>query len=124
MTSKKFALIKSDAWKIQLAIAINFIFPKDTDEERVKHSKSDNIELVINDKTDEVIEELFHHFFLELKLGSKYQSKVGILSLVAFIYCIIKCDHKINLNWAGSYIISPNWIKNKKSNNKSHQYKW
>ena len=27
----------SDAWKIQLAIAINFMFPKDNDEERVMH---------------------------------------------------------------------------------------
>ena len=30
-----------------------------------------------------------------------------------FIYCFIKC-HKINLNRAGSYTDSPDWIKNKK----------
>ena len=33
-----------------------------------------------------------------------------------------KC-HKINLNRSGSYIDSPNWIKNKKNNNKQHQQK-
>ena len=38
-------LKKSDTWKIQLAIAINFISAKDTDKECVMHSKSDNMEI-------------------------------------------------------------------------------
>ena len=38
---------KSDTWKIQLAIAIKLVSSKDTDEERVIHSKSDNIEIMI-----------------------------------------------------------------------------
>ena len=47
-------------WKIQLTITINFIPSKnDNDEEHVMHSKSDNIETMINDEVDEVIEELF-----------------------------------------------------------------
>ena len=40
-------------------IAINFMSAKDNDEERVIHSKSDNIEIMINDEPDEVKEELF-----------------------------------------------------------------
>ena len=36
-----------------------FMFSKDNDEEHVMHSKSNNIEIMINDKVDEVIEELF-----------------------------------------------------------------
>ena len=36
-------LKKSDTWKIQLTKAINFIYFKDTNEERVMHSKSDNV---------------------------------------------------------------------------------
>ena len=32
---------------------------KDNDEERVMYSKSDNIDLIINDKPDEVTQELF-----------------------------------------------------------------
>ena len=36
-------LEKSDAWKIQLTIAIDFISSKDTDEERVMHSKSNHV---------------------------------------------------------------------------------
>ena len=52
-------LKKSDTRKIQLTIANNFISSIDNDEERVMHSKSDNIEITINDEADEVIEELF-----------------------------------------------------------------
>ena len=55
---------KSDTRKIQLRIAINFIFSKDNDGERVMHSKSDNIEIMINDKADEVIEKFFNQFSL------------------------------------------------------------
>ena len=36
-------LEKTDIWKIQLTIAISFISSKDVEEERVMHSKSNNI---------------------------------------------------------------------------------
>ena len=45
--------------KIQLPIAIKFICSKENNEERAVHSKSDNIEIMINDKADEVMEDLF-----------------------------------------------------------------
>ena len=66
-------LRKSDRWKIQLARAINFISSKNTDEERVMHSKSDNIEFMIYDNKDEVIEELLNHFLIYIKLNCKHQ---------------------------------------------------
>ena len=44
---------------IQLTIANNFISSIDNDEERVKHSKRDNVEIMMNDEVDEVIKELF-----------------------------------------------------------------
>ena len=46
---------KSGTWIIQLAIAINLASSKDNDEERVMDSKSDNKEIMINDKGDQVI---------------------------------------------------------------------
>ena len=54
-------------WKIQLTSAINFFSSKDTDEESLIHSVSDNIETMINDKADQVIEELLNYFFLDIK---------------------------------------------------------
>ena len=47
--------LKSDAWKIQLTTANNFISSIVNDEERLMYSKSDNIEIMINDEPDEVI---------------------------------------------------------------------
>ena len=51
--------LKYDTWEIQLNIEINFMSSEDNDEEFVIHSKSDNIEIMINDKAAEIIEELF-----------------------------------------------------------------
>ena len=42
--------------KVQLTIAINPIFSKDTDEEGVMYSKNDNAEIMIYNKVDEAIE--------------------------------------------------------------------
>ena len=39
------------------------MFSNGNDEERVIHSKSDNIEMMINDKEDEVIENFFSSSF-------------------------------------------------------------
>ena len=52
-------LKKPDTWKIQSTIASNFTCSIYNDEERVIHSKSGNIEIVITDKADKVIKELF-----------------------------------------------------------------
>ena len=48
-------LKNSFTWKVQLTIANNFISFIDNDEERIMHSKSDNIETMTNDDADEVI---------------------------------------------------------------------
>ena len=48
-------LKKCDTWKIQLTIANNVISSIDNDEECVMHSKSDNIEIMINNEADNAI---------------------------------------------------------------------
>ena len=60
-------LQKSDLRKIQLTIAINFVSSKENGEDLVMHSKSDNIEFMIYDNTDEVTEELLE------SLRNRYQ---------------------------------------------------
>ena len=46
-------------WKIQLTIASNFISSTDNNKECVLYSKSDNIEMMMNDEGDEIMEQLF-----------------------------------------------------------------
>ena len=49
-------LQKSDTWKIQLTIAINFISSKDAEEDRVMHSRSDNIKLTSDNDANKVVD--------------------------------------------------------------------
>ena len=47
-------------WIIQLSAEINFIFSEpDSDETHIMHTKSDNLEIMIGNDTNEVIEDLF-----------------------------------------------------------------
>ena len=81
-------LKKSDTWKIRLTIANNFIFSTDNDEECVMHSKSDNIEIMINDETDKVIKQLFMYLKIDSKIIWNW-CKVVSLSPIMFIFWII-----------------------------------
>ena len=49
-------------WKIQLTMAINFIFSKDSDETRTMHRKSNTVEIMMGSETDEIIKDLFESF--------------------------------------------------------------
>ena len=62
-------LQKSDTWKIQLTIAINFISSNDADEEHVMHSKIDNIKFVLYDNANEVVNELFESLLSRYQIG-------------------------------------------------------
>ena len=53
---------KSAEWKIRLCMYINFISSKDTGETRNIYAWSDNTEIVIGNKTDDIIKELFESF--------------------------------------------------------------
>ena len=45
-------------WKVQLTAGINFISSKDSKEMHTMHTKSDNIEIMMGGKTDDIINEL------------------------------------------------------------------
>ena len=78
------------------------------------HSKSDNMENIINDKTNEVIEELSQSLF------SKYQIRIEIsIKGCDFIFDYMdtldyKC-HKIILKRVALNLDSFDWIKNKRA---------
>ena len=57
----------SGTWKVQLTIAISFISSRDNDEEPVINSKSDSIEIIINDGEDEVIKQVFKSLKKQIK---------------------------------------------------------
>ena len=97
--------------KIQLTIGNNFISSIDNDEECIMHSQSGIIEVMVNDEADEVIKELFG------SLKNRYQNSLESMKGSEFAFNFFqllyyKC-HNISANRGGSYIDSPNWIKNK-----------
>ena len=64
----------------QLTIANNFISSIYNDEKRVMYSKSDNIEIMINDEADEVIKGLFD------SLKNRYQNNLESMKDSVFNY--------------------------------------
>ena len=97
-------------------VAINFVSSKDNDEEYVMHLKNDNTEIMINDKANEVIEKLFESLLNQYKIGLETSMRGSDF----FFDCVHYKCHKVNFQWGGSYIDSPDWIKNKKSNDKCY----
>ena len=96
-------------------IGINSISSKDNGEERAMHSKSDNIGIMINDETDQVIEEIFQSLLSRYQIGLEKLMKGGnfVFDCVHLLY--YKC-HKMNPNRHESYKDSPGWIKSNQKN--------
>ena len=83
-------------------MAINFI-SKDLDETRTMHTKSNNAEIMMGSKTDEIIEDLFESFL------QKYQEGLeGSFAYDALHYNL----NKVSFSRGESYIDS---LKNKKA---------
>ena len=110
-------LQNSDTWKIQLTIAINFISSKDVEEERVMHSRSNNITFILYTDANEVDDKLLESLRSrnQKNLETLMRGSDFIFDSIQLIY--YKC-HKVNFIRGGSYIDSPDWRKKEKSNNK------
>ena len=62
-------------WKIQLSIAINFFSSKDTKKTCAMHLKSNSIEIMIGNKTDEIIEDIFDSLLQKHQIDLKESTK-------------------------------------------------
>ena len=82
-------LQKSDKWKIQLTIAIDFISSNDVDEERVMHSKSDNIEFMPYDNVKEVVNELYESLLSRCQIDLEISMRGSDLFSIQFNCCIV-----------------------------------
>ena len=103
-----------DEWKIQLTVEMNFLPSKDSNETRTMHTKIDNIEIMTGNETDEIIEKLFKSLLQKYQEGLEKSMKQRefIFDSVDLLYYKF---HKISLNRGGSYVDSPEWLKNKKA---------
>ena len=102
-------------WRIQLTAEINFTSLKpDSNETRIMHTKNDNAEIIIGSDTNDVIKELFKSFLQRYQEGLQEKMKGSEFEFdgVNLLYYDF---NKASLNRGGSYIDSPEWIKDKKS---------
>ena len=88
----------SDTWKVKLTIAVIFVSSKDAEEERVMHSRSENMK--ITSYNDENKLGLRDRDNLEISM----RRRDFIFDLAHLIFC--KC-HKVIFRCGGSYIDSP-----------------
>ena len=78
------------------------------------YSKSDNVEIMMGNEADDIIKELFESFKkrYQEELETKMKGSQFAFESVDLLYCSL---HKISLNRGGSYIDSPEWLKNKRA---------
>ena len=69
-----------------MTITDNFISSIGNDEERVMHSKSDNIEIMMNYKADEIIRELFDS--LKIRYQNNLESMKGSEFAFDYVYLL------------------------------------
>ena len=100
--------------KIQLSITINVISSKDSDGICTLHTQSNNMEIMMRNETDEILEELFKSLQQKCQEGldEKMRGSEFVIDIDDLLHCQLQ---KISLNRCGSYIDSPEWLKNKKA---------
>ena len=86
---------------------------KNSEEKRVMYSMSNSINFTSYKDTKEIVNEFFE------SLLSRYQDNLKVFRGSDFIFDSVqvlyyKC-HKVNFKRGGSYIDSPDWIKNIKA---------
>ena len=101
-------------WKIQLTMQISFISSLDTGEIRTMDLKSKNIEILMDNETDDIINELFKSFKQTCQEGLEEKMGKGefVFESVDLLYYNL---HKTRLRRGKSYIKFPEWLTNKRA---------
>ena len=87
-------------------MAIDFISSKDSDETRTMHTKSNNVKIMMGNKTEKIIKELFKSSLQKYQEGleESIRGSEFIFDSVDALYYDL---NKISLSRGGSYIDSP-----------------
>ena len=101
-------------WKIQLKMQINFISSKDSNGTSNMHTKSDNIEIIIGSKTNDILGELCESLLRNYQKSLEESMRVSefVRDGIDLLYYDLR---KLDLKRGGSYTDSPEWLKNKKA---------
>ena len=100
--------------KLKVTMQINFISSKDSEETRTMNTKSSNIGIIMGNETDEIIKKLFDSLLQKYQDGleESIRGNEFIRYSVGLLYYYLQ---KIGFKRGGSYIDSPEWLKNKRA---------
>ena len=101
-------------WKIQITMQISFNSSKYFEETRTMSTKSDNIEIMMGNETDNVIEELCESLLQKYqnRLEEKMKESDFVRDSVDLLYYHL---HKSSLRRGESCIKCPKWLRNKRA---------
>ena len=93
---------------------INFISSKDSEETGTMYTKSDNIEIMMGNETDEIIKKLFESLLqnCQKNLEEPIRGSEFVPDSIDLLYYHLQ---NIGLKRGGSCINSPEWLKNEKA---------
>ena len=103
---------KNGEWKIQLIMKINFISSRNFIESRDMYSKSNNSGIMMGTNTNEIISDLFKSILRRYQ-GGLQESMRESEFVFDYVESLNYIFHKVDLKRSGSYIETPEWIKNK-----------
>ena len=100
--------------KLKVTMQINFISSKDSEETRTMNTKSSNIGIIMGNETDEIIKKLFDSLLQKYQDGleESIRGNEFIRDSVGLLYYYLQ---KMGFKRGGSYIDSPEWLKNKRA---------
>ena len=102
-------------WKIMLSMYIKCIFTKSFIEKCTMHSKSRQVEVYMGCDTENVIDTLFNTLFQNFQHIQETSNERGSEFIPDSVELLEYELHKIDVIRAESYIVSPDWIANKKA---------
>ena len=102
-------------WKIQLTVVTSFISSTDSEETRTWHTNSNNIEIMMDSETDEIIKELFKSLLQNYQKGFEESERTGSSFKFEIVDLLYYHLHKTSLKRGKSNTKSPEWLENKRA---------
>ena len=102
-------------WKIQLGMQNSCISTKNFEETRTIHSASEPVEIFMGSDTEDVIDTLFNTILQRFQQAQETSNDKGSEFIPKSVELLYYYFQKINIRRAESYIMSPDWIVNKKA---------
>ena len=102
-------------WKIQLSMQNSCVSTKNFEETCTIYSKSEPVEIFMGSHTEYVIDKRFNTLLQRFQHAQKASNDKGSGFIPESVELLYYHFQKIDIRRAESYIMSPNWIVNKKA---------